>query len=217
MKGNKRVAMFCTIIVLLYVFGIDVGEMLVKYGLWTYAIMFLIIFCETGLVVTPVLPGDSMIFAAATLSVREDSVLNVHLIVLFLTLAAFSGDVVNYSVGSYIGPRVYKKNYRIINRYRLSQTKNYFKEHGVRTIIYARFIPVIRTFAPFVAGVSEMHYKRFMLFNFIGGLSWVAIYAYSGYFLGNIPFVKNNFEMTVLVVLVVTLLPVIYAMIKRRA
>lgn len=208
--------MFCTIIDLLYVFGIDVGEMLVKYGLWTYAIMFLIIFCETGLVVTPVLPGDSMIFAAATLSVREDSVLNVHLIVLFLTLAAFSGDVVNYSVGSYIGPRMYKKNYRIINRHRLNQTKNYFKEHGVRTIIYARFIPVIRTFAPFVAGVSEMHYKRFMLFNFIGGLSWVAIYAYSGYFLGNIPFVKDNFEMTVLVVLVVTLLPVIYAMVKRR-
>jgi membrane-associated protein len=208
--------MLCTIIDLLFVFGIDVGEMLAKYGVWTYAIMFLIIFCETGLVVTPLLPGDSMIFAAATLSVREDSVLNVHLIVLFITLAAFSGDVVNYSIGRYVGPRVYKKNYRIINRQRLNQTKNYFQKHGVRTIIYARFIPVIRTFAPFVAGVSGMNYKRFILFNFIGGLSWVAIYAYAGYFLGNIAFVKDNFEMTVLVVLIVTLVPALYAIIKQR-
>ena len=209
--------MFCTIIDLLFVFGVDVGELLAKYGAWAYAIMFLIIFCETGLVITPVLPGDSMIFAAATLSAREDTELNVHLIVLLLTLAAFSGDVVNYTIGRYLGPKMYERNYRTINRHRLNQTKEYFRKHGVRTIIYARFIPVIRTFAPFVAGVSEMNYKRFMLFNFIGGLSWVAIYAYSGYFLGNIPFVRDNFEMTVLVVLIATLLPAIYAVIKQKA
>ncbi|HWI93314.1 MAG TPA: VTT domain-containing protein [Flavisolibacter sp.] len=209
--------MFCTIIDLLFVFGIDVGELLAKYGIWVYAIMFLIIFCETGLVITPILPGDSMIFAAATLSAREDSVLDVHLIVLLLTLAAFGGDVINYTIGSYVGPRVYKKNYRAINQHRLNQTKEYFRKHGIRTIIYARFIPVIRTFAPFVAGVSEMNYKQFIMFNFVGGFSWVAIYAYSGYFLGNIPFVRENFEMTVLVVLIATLLPAIYALVKQKA
>ena len=208
--------MLCLIVDLLFSFGINIDELLTKYGAWTYAIMFVIIFCETGLVVTPFLPGDSMIFAAATLSARENSVLNIHLIVLFMTLAAFSGDVVNYFIGRYVGPKVYEKNHRIINRDRLKQTKNYFKKHGVRTIIYARFIPVIRTFAPFVAGVGEMSYKRFMLFNFLGGLSWVAIYSYSGYFLGNIAFVKKHFEITVLIVLLGTLLPVVYAIIKSK-
>ena len=207
--------MFPTINNLLFIFGTDIGEILSKYGSWAYAIMFLIIFFEAGVVLTPFLPGDSMIFAAATLSVRPDSDLNVHLIVLFLTLAGFAGYVLNYNVGSYIGPRVYKRNYKVISRKRLSQTKDYFEKHGVRTIIYGRFIPIIRTFAPFVAGVSEMNYKRFMLFNFLGCLAWVAIYAYSGYFLGNISFVKNHFEMTVLVVLIATLLPPIYAIIKQ--
>jgi membrane-associated protein len=202
---------------LLFIFGTDIGQILSSYGVWAYAIMFVIIFCEAGLVITPFLPGDSMIFAAATLSVRADSALNVHLIVLLITLAAFTGYILNYTIGSYVGPRVYKRNYRIISRQRLNQTKEYFEKHGVRTIIYARFIPVIRTFAPFVAGVSEMRYKRFMLFNFLGGLAWVAIYAYSGYFLGNIPFVKNHFEMTVLVVLIATLLPAVYAIIKQTA
>jgi membrane-associated protein len=199
---------------LLFIFGTDIGEILAGYGVWAYAIMFVIIFCEAGLVITPFLPGDSMIFAAATLSVRADSVLNVHLIVLIITLAAFTGYILNYTIGSYVGPRVYKRNYRVISRQRLNQTKEYFEKHGVRTIIYARFIPIIRTFAPFVAGVSEMRYKRFMLFNFLGGLAWVAIYAYSGFFLGNIPFVKNNFEITVLVVLIATLLPALYAIMK---
>lgn len=208
--------MLCFIPDLLFSFGINVDELLAKYGTWIYAIMFLIIFCETGLVITPFLPGDSMIFAAATLSAREDSLLNVHFIVLLMTLAAFSGDVVNYSIGSYVGPKVYEKNHRVINRDRLKRTKSYFQKYGVRTIIYARFIPVVRTFAPFVAGVGEMSYRRFMLFNFVGGFSWVAIYSYSGYFLGNIPFVKENFEATVLTVLFVTLLPVVVAVIKNR-
>ena len=200
---------------LLFIFGTDIGEILAKYGAWSYAIMFVIIFFEAGVVLTPFLPGDSMIFAAATLSVRADSALNVHLIVLFITLAAFTGYLLNYNVGSYIGPKVYKKNYKVISQQRLKQTKDYFAKHGVRTIIYARFIPIIRTLAPFVAGVSEMNYRRFTLFNFLGGLAWVAIYAYSGYFLGNIPLIKNHFEMTVLIVLVATLLPAIYALIKE--
>lgn len=201
---------------LLFLFGINIDELMAKYGVMVYAIMFLIIFCETGLVVTPVLPGDSMIFAAATLSAREHNVLNVHLIALFMTLAAFSGDVVNYFIGSFIGPKIYKKNYKLINRRRLKQAREFYRRYGVRTIIYARFIPVIRTFAPFVAGVSAMNYKRFMLFNFIGGLSWVCLYAYGGYFLGNIPFVKAHFETTVFIVLVVTLIPAVYAVFKTK-
>ncbi|MFL5741577.1 MAG: VTT domain-containing protein [Flavisolibacter sp.] len=200
----------------LFLFGIHVEEWISHYGVWVYAIMFLFIFCETGLVVTPVLPGDSMIFAAATLSAREQTVLNVHLIALLMTLAAFSGDVVNYSIGKFLGPKVYRKNFRIINRARLDNTRRYFRKHGVRTIVYARFVPLIRTFAPFVAGVSEMDYKRFMFFNFLGGLSWVCIYAYGGYFLGNIKFVKEHFETTVLIVLVLTLLPVVYGFLRAQ-
>lgn len=201
---------------LLFLFGVNIDELIAKYGVWVYAIMFIIIFCETGLVVTPVLPGDSMIFAAATLSAREGSVLNVHLIFILMTLAAFGGDVVNYFIGHFIGPKVYRKNYKWINRKRLQQAKNYYKKYGVRTVVYARYIPVIRTFAPFVAGVSEMDYKRFLLFNFIGGVSWVAIYAYGGYFLGNIPFVKKHFETTVFIVLFVTLVPAVIALAKTK-
>jgi len=200
---------------LLFIFGIDIGEVLARYGSWAYVIMFVIIFCEAGLVIMPFLPGDSMIFAAATLSVRQDSVLNVHLIVLLITVAAFTGYILNYTIWTYVGPRAYKRNYKIVSRERLNQARDYFTKHGVRTIVYARFIPVIRTFAPFIAGVSEMNYKRFILFNFLGGLAWVAIYAYSGYFLGNIPFIKNHFELTVVIVLIATLVPVLYGLIRK--
>ena len=172
-----------------------------------YGIMFAIIFCETGLVITPLLPGDSMIFAAAALSADKESDLNVHLIAALMILAAFSGDVLNFFVGKWIGPKVYRKNFKLINQDRLKKAKSFFRKYGKRTIIYARFIPFIRTFAPFVAGVSEMETKQFMKFNFIGGLVWVVLYAYAGYFFGNIPFVKEHFEVTVLSILVITLIP----------
>jgi membrane-associated protein len=202
--------------IFLFLFGIHLEEWISSYGIWVYAIMFVFIFCETGLVITPILPGDSMIFAAAALSAREHSVLNVYLIALLMTLAAFSGDLVNYSIGKFIGPKVYRKNFRIISRQRLDVTRKYFRKHGVRTIVYARFIPVIRTFAPFVAGVSEMDYKRFMSFNFLGGLSWVCIYAFGGYFLGNVKFVQEHFETSILLMLVITLLPVFYGFWRSR-
>src|SRR5207237_225704 len=129
-------------------FDENINDLTSKYGVMMYAIMFIIIFCETGLVITPILPGDSMIFAAAALSAREHSILNVHLIALLMIIAAFSGDVVNYFIGRFFGPKVYRKNYKLINTKRLDRTKMFFREYGAHTIIYARFIPVIRTFAP---------------------------------------------------------------------
>lgn len=185
-----------------------------KYGAMMYAIMFVIIFCETGLVVTPFLPGDSMIFAAAALSAQPNNLLNVHLIAALLIVAAFSGDVVNYLTGKLVGKKVYNKNYRRINRGHLEQSGAFFKKYGVRTVIYARFIPVIRTFIPFLAGVGKMDYRRFMQFNFAGAFIWVSLYAYAGYFFGNVPFVKRHFELMVLAILVLTLIPAIYAVAK---
>ncbi|MGZ3848453.1 MAG: VTT domain-containing protein, partial [Flavisolibacter sp.] len=195
-------------------FGDHLNAWIAKYGIMVYAIMFAIIFCETGLVIAPFLPGDSMIFAAAALSAQPHSVLDVHLIALFMTLAAFAGDVLNYSIGRYIGPKAYRKNYKLISKKRIDQTRAFFKEHGVHTIIYARFIPFIRTFAPFLAGVSLMPYPRFMKFNFIGGLSWVLLFAYGGYFFGNLPFVKEHLRLTLLITFVVTLVPAIYSIVK---
>ena len=197
-------------------FDENIDELTSQYGTLMYVIMFVIIFCETGLVITPLLPGDSMIFAAAALSVRENSILNVHLIALLMTTAAFSGDVVNYFAGRFMGRKVYRKKYKLINYSHLERTKIFFKKHGVRTIVYARFIPVVRTFAPFVAGAAEMDYRRFMLFNFVGGFSWVVLYAYAGYFFGNVSFVKNHFELAVLITLTATLIPAVYAVIKAR-
>ncbi|HWJ28884.1 MAG TPA: VTT domain-containing protein [Flavisolibacter sp.] len=201
---------------LLLFIGDNVHELIARYGHMVYAIMFLIIFCETGLVITPVLPGDSMIFAAAALSAHKNIELNVHVLAALMILAAFSGDVVNYRIGRYIGPKVYKKNYRLISKNRLNRTKAFFKKYGTHTIVYARFIPVIRTFAPFVAGISEMKYSRFLLYNFTGGFCWVAIYAYGGYFLGNIPFVQQHFRLTVLALFLITLIPAVYAVLKVR-
>lgn len=197
-------------------FDENINELTSQYGVTMYAIMFVIIFCETGLVVTPVLPGDSMIFAAAALSAQHHSVLNVHIIAALMVLAAFSGDFLNYSIGRFLGPKVYRRNYKLINRKHINSAKAFIKKYGSRTIIYARFIPVVRTFAPFVAGVGEMDYSRFMLFNFTGGFVWVILYAYSGYFFGNVPFVKKHFEIAVLGILVITFIPAIYAMIRAR-
>jgi membrane-associated protein len=201
---------------LLFLFGINLKKLIADYGETVYIIMFVIIFCETGLVVTPILPGDSMIFAAAALAAQGHSALNVHLIAILMILAAFGGDVLNYFIGRRLGPTVYERNYRFLNRKRLFRTKAFFERYGIRTIIVARFIPVIRTFAPFVAGVSEMNYKRFILFNFIGGVLWVTLYAYTGYLLGTLPFVKKHLEMTVLLMLVITLIPAVYSLLATK-
>lgn len=187
-----------------------------EYGTLTYFILFAIIFCETGLVVTPILPGDSMLFAAGAIASLDGSGLNVVLLAVLLVIAAFSGNMVNYSIGRYIGPKVFERDYRFIKRDYLDRTKKFFDQYGAMTIIYTRFAPILRTFAPFVAGVGQMNYGRFTLFNFIGGFLWVVLFIYAGYFFGNVPWVKENFESVVIGIILVSLIPAAYAFFKAR-
>ena len=187
-----------------------------EYGTLTYLILFAIIFCETGFIVMPLLPGDSLLFAAGAISALDGSGLNVHLMVVLLIIAAFSGNMVNYSVGRYIGPKVFEKDYRFIKREYLDRTKKFFDRYGSMTIVYTRFAPILRTFAPFIAGVGQMNYGRFMLFNFIGGFAWVVIFSYAGFFFGNVPFVKENFESVVIGIILVSLIPSVYIFLKEK-
>ncbi|MFZ1453869.1 MAG: DedA family protein [Ferruginibacter sp.] len=187
-----------------------------EYGTLTYLILFAIIFCETGFIVMPLLPGDSLLFAAGAISALDGSGLNVHLMAVLLIIAAFSGNMVNYSVGRYIGPKVFEKDYRFIKREYLERTKKFFDRYGSMTIVYTRFAPILRTFAPFIAGVGQMNYGRFMLFNFIGGFAWVVIFSYAGFFFGNVPFVKENFESVVIGIILVSLIPSVYIFLKEK-
>lgn len=187
-----------------------------EYGTLTYLILFAIIFCETGLIVTPILPGDSLLFAAGAIAALDGSGLSVHLLVLLMVIAAFTGNLLNYSVGRYIGPKVFEKDYRFIKREYLERTKKFFDNYGSLTIVYTRFAPILRTFAPFVAGVGQMKYPRFMLYNLIGGMLWVTIFTYAGYYFGNMPFVQQNFEVIVLGIIGVSLIPSIFLFFKAR-
>ena len=191
-------------------------DIISQYGTLTYLILFAIIFCETGLVVTPILPGDSLLFAAGAIAAQDDSGLNVLLLAVLLVIAAFTGNLLNYSIGRYFGPKVFERDYRFIEREYLERTKKFFDKHGAITIVYTRFAPILRTFAPFVAGVGQMSYPRFILYNFIGGFLWIVIFLYAGYFFGNVPFVKENFEAVVLGIILVSLIPAVYAFIKAR-
>ncbi|MCS6917334.1 MAG: DedA family protein [Chitinophagales bacterium] len=192
------------------------AELLAQYGTAIILIVALIIFCETGLVVTPILPGDSMLFAFGALAAQATSGLSVHVSVATFIVAAFVGNQVNYSVGRYIGPKVYEKNYRFIKREYLDRTRRFFEKYGAITIVYTRFAPILRTFAPFVAGVGQMPLGRFTAYNLIGGIAWVTSFTYAGYFFGNIPFVKEHFKWIVLLIIIVSLLPAIYAFVKVR-
>jgi membrane-associated protein len=184
-------------------------------GIWTYAILFLIIFCETGLVVTPFLPGDSLLFAAGALAAT--TVMNVHLLFILLLVAAIIGDATNYNIGKYVGPRVFTTRSRLIKREHLERTRDFFERHGGKTIIMARFMPIIRTFAPFVAGIGEMRYVRFATFNVVGGVLWVAGFLYGGYFFGNLPFVEENFSLVILVIIILSLLPPVIEYLRSRS
>jgi len=185
------------------------------YQTWTYLILFLIIFMETGFVVTPFLPGDSLLFAAGTIAAMDVSPLSVYVIIPLLISAAFLGDNTNYFIGKFLGHKVYEKNYRLIKREYLDQTHQFYEKHGRVTIIIARFMPIIRTFAPFVAGVGTMQYLRFVSFSIIGNIIWVVLFTLAGYFFGNIPLIKNNFTIAILGVIFVSILPMIIAGIKR--
>jgi len=185
------------------------------YGHWLYLLLFLVIFAETGLVVFPFLPGDSILFIAGTVAASAE--LDIHVLVLILTAAAILGDTVNYSIGHYIGPRVFDKpDSRWFKQEHLRRTQAFYDRYGGFTIIVARFVPIIRTFAPFLAGVAGMSYRRFLSFNVIGGVAWIASLCYAGYLFGNVPWVKDNLEKIVLGIIVVSLIPVVTAYLKER-
>jgi membrane-associated protein len=186
-------------------------------GPWLYAILFLIIFCETGLVVTPFLPGDSLLFAVGALCASEGSVLNIGWMMVLLIIAAVIGDAVNYAIGARIGPRVfYSETSRILNRKHLLKTQRFYEKHGGKTIILARFIPIIRTFAPFVAGIGKMGYRRFLSFNVVGALAWVIGFLLLGYVFGNLPVVKRQFHFVIIGIIIVSIMPAVIEIIRDR-
>src|SRR5512136_260996 len=185
------------------------------YGLWTYAILFVVIFCETGLVVTPFLPGDSLLFAAGTFAARGS--LDILQLTLFLSFAAIIGDTVNYWIGHASGPKVFsKEKSRLFNKEYLHRTHQFYEKYGGKTIIIARFVPIVRTFAPFVAGIGSMTYGRFIAYNVVGGIGWVIILVFGGYFFGNIPVIKRNFSLAIAAIIFISILPGIIEFLRHR-
>lgn len=177
-----------------------------SFGIWSYVIVFLVIFCETGLVITPILPGDSLLFALGSFAAL--GALNIELLVILLCIAAIAGDTVNYAIGHFIGPRVFHfEDTRFFKKEYLIKTHQFYEKHGGKTIIIARFMPIIRTFAPFVAGIGAMTYPRFILYNVIGGVAWICVFLLGGYFFGNIPSVKNNFTLVIIAIIILSVLP----------
>jgi len=187
------------------------------YGTWTYLLLLLVIFMETGFVVTPFLPGDSLLFAAGTFaSPALGSALNIWIMWGLLCLAAVAGDTVNYWIGHFIGPRAFSGEIRFLKKEYLDRTHDFYERHGGKTIVLARFIPIIRTFAPFVAGVGAMSYGHFIAFNVVGGVAWVTLFLWGGYFFGTLPFVQNNFSFVVLGIIFISVLPAILEVLKER-
>lgn len=191
------------------------SELIRNYGTWTYLILFLIIFCETGLVVAPLLPGDSLLFAAGTFAARGD--FNVFWLFVMLSVAAILGDTVNYWIGKIVGPKVFhNENVRFLNRKYLDRTHEFYEKYGGKTIIIARFVPIIRTFAPFVAGIGSMTYMKFISYNVIGGILWIGAFAYAGYFFGNIPMVKRNFTLVIFAIIILSVMPGVIEFLKHK-
>ena len=182
-------------------------DMIIRtYGLWTHLLLFLIIFCETGLVVTPILPGDSLLFAAGTFAALGS--LNLTWVVVSLSVAAVAGDSVNYWIGNLVGPKVFtQKRSRFFKKEYLDRTHQFYEKYGGKTIIIARFVPIIRTFAPFVAGIGSMTYLRFIAYNIVGGVGWIMILVLTGYFFGNVPIVRRNFSLVILAIIIISVLP----------
>ena len=183
-----------------------------QYGAWTYGILFAVIFVETGLVIMPFLPGDSLLFAAGTFAALGS--LNVWVLAGLLIVAAILGDTVNYSIGHYLGERAY--NIKWIKKEYFDKTHAFFEKHGGKAIFLARFVPIVRTFAPFVAGIGKMTYGYFITYNFVGGITWVALFTFAGYFFGNIPFVRHNFEYVIIVIILISILPMVHEWWKAR-
>lgn len=192
------------------------GDLIQQIGIWTYVPLWLVIFMETGLVITPFLPGDSLLFAAGTLTALPNSPLNVFILYLLLAAAAIIGDTVNYWIGHYIGPRVFTEKVPFLKKEYLDRTHRFYEKHGGVTIFLARFIPIIRTFAPFVAGVGSMTYGHFITYNVVGGLVWTALFTFGGYFFGNLEIVRNNFSLVIIAIVVISVLPIVIEVIKNR-
>lgn len=190
-------------------------EFIRNYGVWVYAILFLIIFVETGLVVMPFLPGDSLLFAAGALAASTGA-MNPVVLIIILFIAAVLGDTLNYHIGKYVGPRVFEIESKFINKQHLIATQKFFVKHGGKTIIFARFIPFARTFAPFVAGVSHMSYKFFITFNIIGGFCWITSFIVLGYMFGNMPIIKDNFTHLIFGIIIISILPGILGFLKQQ-
>ncbi len=188
--------------------------MITNYGTLTYGILFLVIFLETGFVVTPFLPGDSLLFAAGTFAAM--GALNPFYLFLLLSVAAVIGDTVNYSIGAYIGPKAFSGEIKFLKKEHLDKTQEFYEKHGGKTIILARFIPIIRTFAPFVAGIGKMKYRNFITFNVVGGIAWVAIFTFLGYFFGNLEFVQKNFELVIFAIIFISFIPPVLEFFKAR-
>lgn len=189
---------------------------LADWGPWTYVLLFVIVLCETGLVVTPFLPGDSLLFAAGSLAARYPESLGIVTLLVLLSVAAILGDSLNYAIGRWVGPRAFRIDRWFLKHEYLERTQAFYARHGGKTIVLARFVPIVRTFAPFVAGVGRMHYPQFAFYNVIGGLAWVAICTLAGYFLGAMPIVKENFEIVVVAIVAVSVLPLAWEMWAAR-
>ena len=191
------------------------AELTAAYGPWIYGILFLIIFCETGLVVTPFLPGDSLLFVAGAIATQD--AMNIHLMVILLIIAAILGDAVNYSIGRFFGVRLFSNpDSKIFRRRYLQITQTFYARHGGKTIILARFVPIVRTFAPFVAGMGHMPYRRFAAYNVIGAIAWVTSFSYAGYFFGNLPVVQSNLHYLIVGIIFVSILPGVIEVIRHR-
>ena len=190
-------------------------ELAAQYGVWIYGILFLIIFCETGLVVMPLLPGDSLLFAAGSIAAIGE--MNIHLMVVLLIIAAILGDAVNFMIGKFFGEKLFANpNSKIFKQSHLQKTQQFYAKHGGKTIILARFIPIVRTFAPFVAGMGHMTYHHFLAYNVIGGVLWVTLFSYLGYFFGNLPIVKDNLSLVLVAIIVLSILPGIVEIIRHK-
>ena len=190
------------------------AEIVGEYGVWTYAVLFLIVFCETGLVVTPFLPGDSLLFAAGALAAGPG--LNPLVLVVLLIVAAVVGDGVNYAIGSYVGTHVFDGRNRFLKPEYLERTNRFYAKYGGKTIVLARFVPIVRTYAPFVAGAAGMSYPQFLFYNVTGAVAWVTLFVLGGYFFGNIPFVEQNFGLVVIAIILLSVAPIAWEFLKHR-
>ena len=196
---------------------VHLNQLAINYGVWLYAILFAIVFAETGLVITPFLPGDSLLFAVGALCAIEGSPLNLGLMMVILIAAAVIGDAVNYAIGSRVGPRVFhSETSRLLNKKHLLRTKRFYEKHGGKTIIIARFVPIIRTFAPFVAGIGKMGYRRFALFNVTGAVAWVVGFLVLGHSFGNLPVVKQQFHYVIFGIIFLSILPIVIEFVRER-